>query len=145
MCYPYTNSIKTGVMRKQRHITQWPTNKTCGVESDQWSDLCPHFLQFFKIRGSCVGVPSCSLPLFGTFGLTKDASWPRIAVGWWPFADAFVTLQGDSQLLHHGAERQALPKRKQLKACAETLIKLISNWVIRNFGHEFEIRVTVQT
>lgn len=81
------------------------------------SDLSP--INSFRIQGSRAGVPPRSLPLWSAFGLTEDAGRPRSAVGSRPPPDAFVTLQRDAQLLHHGAKRHALPGRKELKARSE--------------------------
>lgn len=67
------------------------------------------------LRGSCAGVPSRTLPLRGALGLTEDTGGPRAAVGSRPPPHAFVALQGDAQVLHHGAQRYGLPKTRQAR------------------------------
>lgn len=91
------------------------------------TEQCSISVFFFlsKIRGSRAGVPPRFLSLWAAFGMTEDASRPCSAVRSWPPADAFVTLQGDTQVLHHGTKRYALPKRKQLKARVRTPVKLL--------------------
>lgn len=97
-----------GVMRKQvkNQSETWKTFSQQSI-SDQ-SSVCVS-----DLRGSCAGVPSCTLPLRAAFGLTEDTGGPRSAVGPRPPPHTFVTLQGDAQVLHHGAQSYGLPKTRQ--------------------------------
>lgn len=62
---------------------------------------------------SCAGVPPCTLPLRAAFGLTEDARGPRSALRPRPPPRAFVALQRDAQVVHHGAQSYALAKTRQ--------------------------------